>query len=58
MDDKKLLEAYPNLTIQDLENAWNYYHNNYREIDRCNYLTLAPTGVELFRPRIQIFLYL
>ena len=34
-DDEKLLEAYPNLTMEDLTNAWNYYHNNYREIDSC-----------------------
>ena len=32
-DDERLLEAYPNLTMEDLKNAWNYYHNNYREID-------------------------
>ncbi len=36
-DDEKLLEAYPNLTMQDLKNAWNYYHNNYREIDNSIY---------------------
>ena len=32
-NDEKLLEAYPNLTMTDLENAWTYYQNNYREID-------------------------
>jgi uncharacterized protein (DUF433 family) len=31
--DNQLLEAYPNLTQDDLRNAWNYYRGNKIEIE-------------------------
>ncbi len=33
MSDEVLLEAYPSLTQEDLNNAWNYYRANKAEID-------------------------
>jgi uncharacterized protein (DUF433 family) len=29
----KLLDVYPSLTVYDLNNAWNYYRTNKKEID-------------------------
>ena len=31
--DRKILEAYPSLTLADLEAAWRYYEANHPEID-------------------------
>jgi len=33
MNDGQLLDAYPTLTRQDLNNAWQYYDANQAEID-------------------------
>lgn len=36
-DDRKLLEVYPHVTREDLENAWTYYRENPKEIDDSIY---------------------
>jgi uncharacterized protein (DUF433 family) len=34
-DDDRILEAYPGITLEDLEAAWDYYAANRDEIDRA-----------------------
>jgi uncharacterized protein (DUF433 family) len=33
LSNSKILSAYPSLTMYDLNNAWNYYRLNRKEID-------------------------